>query len=255
MPQLQELCELGQQQLMAMDYLAAEATLEGAEALSMQSGDWTTLARLYMPLQEARRQRRQRCGEGAVCLSLLADGPDDPLIDPERLIEQYAQGQLLIAGWGSIEPALRFRNLARERRKYVETYLAAVYPTGECTPRAVVIVPLDDVKLPDIRPASGAASGAVPIDVLMRSLPAHAVVMSENELPAAAARGTADTYARTMALWERLHAPFLATADATVPFACKIAAYRKTIDVDYGCELAHQRLSATAREWARSVRH
>ena len=37
--------------------------------------DWDTLARLYMPLQEARRQRRQRCGEGTVALDLAGPIP------------------------------------------------------------------------------------------------------------------------------------------------------------------------------------
>ena len=61
-PTLQQLCELGQQQLMATDYLRAEATLVQAEQLAIQTGDFDTLSRLYMPLQEARRQKRQRCG-------------------------------------------------------------------------------------------------------------------------------------------------------------------------------------------------
>jgi hypothetical protein len=61
---------------MEMDYLAAEATLVSAEAIAWERRDFDTLARLYMPLQESRRQRRQNCGEGIVRLDLLADGPD-----------------------------------------------------------------------------------------------------------------------------------------------------------------------------------
>src|SRR5438552_3365286 len=72
---LQSLCELGQHELERMEYLAAEATLVKAEALALAQGDFDTLGRLYMPLQEARRQRRQRCGEGVVCLDLIAPGP------------------------------------------------------------------------------------------------------------------------------------------------------------------------------------
>src|SRR5437867_2547154 len=98
---LQALCERGQIELERTDYLAAEATLVEADRLASELEDFDTLARLYMPLQEARRQRRQRCGEGAVVLDLIATSPDsDP--DPQQLIEQYPHGQLLVAGWGSV---------------------------------------------------------------------------------------------------------------------------------------------------------
>src|SRR4051812_6215895 len=110
---LQARCELGQQQLMRTEYLEAEATLAAAEREAWETQSWETLARLYMPLQEARRQRRQRCGEGVVCLDLIAAGPDDA-IDGKRIVENYPHGQLLVAGWGTIEPALTLRRLQRE---------------------------------------------------------------------------------------------------------------------------------------------
>jgi hypothetical protein len=50
-----------------------------------------------------------------------------------------------------------------------------------------------------------------------------------------------------MSMWERLHAPFLAQADMTHDPEQKIEAYRRTIAVDYACELAHQRLADVAR--------
>src|SRR5437868_14367495 len=103
---LQALCELGNEQLMRMDYIAAEPSLVRAEELALTSEDFETLARLYMQLQEARRQRRQRCGEGIVRLDLIARGPDDHSIDARESVEKYPQGQLLVAGWGSIQPAL-----------------------------------------------------------------------------------------------------------------------------------------------------
>jgi hypothetical protein len=224
-PELQSLCEQGQQQLMLMDYLAAEATLVDAEQAALELSDFDTLARLYMPLQEARRQRRQRCGEGTVHLHLVANGPDDPSIDPHRLIEQYPQGQLLIAGWGTIEPAVRFRQLALERRFYAETYLAAIDPAS----RRISIVPL----------AEAASAG---------------ITLAENELPTEPHAGDFETYAKTMSIWERLHTPFLAAADAEPDPIKKMDAYRRAIAVDYACELAHQKLSAVARDYARMMR-
>ena len=223
-----------------MEYLACERTLERAERIAFQGNDFDTLARLYMPLQEARRQRRLVCGEGVVRLDLLAQSANDPL-DPEPIIGRYPHGQLLIAGWCSVEPAVRFRQLQREKQLYVETYLAAVYPIGAS--RAVVIVPTADVALPT------GSNGS--IDELVRRLPAHAIVMGESALPGGERRGTTETFAHTMSIWEQLHAPFLASADAHVDPLQKIAAYRRTIEVDYACELAHQKLSAAARDLAR----
>src|SRR4051812_5862079 len=101
---LQELCATGQELLIATDYLRAEATLENAERLAWAAADWDALSRLYMPLQEPRRQRRQRCGEGTIRLDLVARRPSDAL-NAEQIISDHPHGQLLITGWGSIAPA------------------------------------------------------------------------------------------------------------------------------------------------------
>jgi hypothetical protein len=244
---LQELCETGQEKLMAMDYLGAEAALAGAERHAWAARDWDTLARLYMPLQEARRQRRQRCGEGLVVLDLLAEGPDDR-VDGRRIIENFPHGQLLVAGWGSIKPARQMRALQPEHGLFVETFLGAVYPVGNQSPRrAVVIVPLDDADLPE----PGRADS---LDALMASLPVNSLVRWADELPRGSRRGTTETYAEVMGMWERLHAPFLTAADAEVDPVSKMEGYRRTIRVDYACELAHQKLSNVARELGRRAR-
>ena len=57
-----------------------------------------------------------------------------------------------------------------------------------------------------------------------------------------------------MAMWERLHVPFLAAADMQADPVQKIEGYRKTIRVDYASELAHQKLSDVAHELARQQR-
>src|SRR5687767_4082353 len=202
MSDLQARCELGQQQLMRTEYLEAEATLASAEAEAWANKDFDTLSRLYMPLQEARRQRRQRCGEGVVALNLIATGPDDH-VEGQRVVENYSHGQLLVAGWRSIEPALAVRRLQDQHKLYVETFLAAVMPAG--SGRIVVIVPTEDVNLPSEEFQS--------VDELMRRLPAHCIVLVENELPQGDRKGDTKTYAEVMAMWERLHGPFLAAAD------------------------------------------
>ena len=219
-----------------MEYLPAETSLAAAEELAWTSRDFDALARLYMPLQESRRQRRQRCGEGTIRLDFLANGPHDKL-DGRRTVEVIGHGQILIAGWGSIQPGVEARRAQRELGLYVDVFLAAVYPAG--AGRVVAIVPGEGVALPTAEPMS--------VEELIRRLPAHSIVMSDAELPKGPG-GTAETYAWVMATWERLNAPFLAAAEATGDPIRRIEAYRQTIAVDYACELAHQRISDTARK-------
>lgn len=218
-------------------YWDAERALAQAEAIAWEARDWDTLARLYMPLQEARRQRRQRCGEGIVALNLLAQGASDHL-DSEKIVASFPQGQLLVGGWGSIEPAIGIRKIVEQNSLSLETFLGAVYPVN--AGKLIVIVPTEEVCLPS-------AEANLSIDQLIPKFPAHSIVLAESELPQAPERGTTQTYAQTMALWERLAAPFLAAADQCVDPIAKVEGYRRTIKVDYACELAHQKLSDLAK--------
>jgi hypothetical protein len=226
--QVQNLCDIGQNHLSRMQYLEAEHALSRAETAALSLQDWDALSRLYMPLQEARRQRRQRSGEGAIHLDYLAKNANDSLNGP-AIVEEVHQGQTLIAGWASILPGV----IARDQwNLYVDVFVGAVYPMGA---EAIVAIIPDTcgVLLPPAQPMS--------IDALVKRLPPHTLLMTEADLRAV------KTYADTMALWEKLHSPFLAAADATIDPIRKIAAYRQTIRVDYACELAHQRISDTAR--------
>jgi hypothetical protein len=236
--QLQELCEHGQRELMATNYLAAEKILAQAEQIAFDQSEFETLSRLYMPLQEARRQRRQRCGEGTVHLGLIAKSPEDKL-SAEQIIEHYPFGQLLIAGWGTIEPALRFRRLQVERNLYVDTFLASVYPTMDGP--IIAIIP---------EPSALSSPNPKPFEQLRQSLPPHTLLFKPDQLPSSPQKGTYETYSYVMQVWESLHTPFVAMADATKDPIEKIQAYRRTIRIDYACELAHQKLAAVAARLA-----
>ena len=247
---LQALCDDGQQRLMRMDYLGAEAALERAEAIALEVEDFDTLGRLYFPLQEARRQRRQVCGEGVVRLDLWAGGPDGQP-EPAQIVSQYPHGQLLVAGWADVTPAVRVRELARARGLYVETFLGAVYPIVPDGSRCVIaVLPLADVSLP---PADVALGGD--LEGLIRRLPPFSLVLADDEFVHGERRGTADTFAVTMKMWEELHLPFLNAARATADPRWRIEAYRQAIRVDYACEKAHQWLAETALSIARDRAH
>jgi hypothetical protein len=237
---LDALCDRGQRELMEMEYLSAEETLVAAERISLASSDFDSLARLMLPLQETRRQRRQRCGEGIVRLDILSRGPTD-LLNASRIAADYPHGQLLIAGWGTIAPAVELRRLQNERRLYVETFLAAAYPADRSI--AILIVPTETSAVPEIAPRS--------LSDLVADAPPRSIVLDITDLPTGPRPATTDTYAYVMRLWERLHAPFLAAADAESNPRKKIDACRRAIDVDYACELAHQKLATAARELGR----
>jgi hypothetical protein len=85
-------------------------------------------------------------------------------------------------------------------------------------------------------------------------LPRHCLVFSHEELPVGSAVGSDRTYARVMAMWERLHAPFLAAADLEVDPVRRMDAYRKVLRVDSACELAHQKLADVAHAMKRTGR-
>ncbi len=221
---------------MATDYLQAEALLVDAERRAWDAGDWDTLSRLYMPLQETRRQRRQRCGEGVVQLDLIGTAES-----AEAIVARVPRGQLLVAGRGSIELSLEVRRLAREKKLYLETFLSAAYEIQGR--RVAAIVPRDSDRVPTKSPAT--------MDAFRSELPAEAIVIELSQLPTGPHRGSDETYARRMSIWEQLHKPLLAAADAVRDPIERMAAYRNVIEADYACELAHQNLSRLAKSIGR----
>lgn len=234
---IQALCQQGQQLLEANDYLPAEQVLIQAEQIARDLADWNTLSRLYMPLQEARRQRRLLCAEGVCQMDVIAPGPDEP-VDVKALLSAHPQGQFLIAGYGSLAPAAEFRRLAAQAGCYADALLAAVYPIIGGA-QAIVIAPHANTGLPP--------AGTYTIDALMRLLPPHVILLNREDLPPAGDKSPA-TLAWVQSLWQRLHLPYLAMADNTQTPIHRIDAYRQVLTIDYACELAHQRLSDTARQ-------
>jgi len=237
---LQELCAAGQAALVRTRYLEAERLFVDAERLALDAGDFDTLGRLYFPLQEARRQRRQLCGEGSVVLDLWRQP------DPAEIVNRHPQGQLLVAGEADLAPALEVRRLADERGLFLETYLAASYPLTSDGRIIVAIVPTADVALPPVETALAAGPAG-----LLRRLPPFSLVLADDELPRGERAGTPETFAQTMRLWEELHLPFLTAAKETPDPRRRIDAYRRCIAVDYACEKAHQWLADTALQLAR----
>ena len=98
---LQDRCALGQAQLVEMRYLDAEKTLAAAEQLAWDAKDFDALSRLYMPLQEARRQIRQTCMDGVIRLNHLSYSPAQQ-IDPAKILSDDPTGCFLLGGFASL---------------------------------------------------------------------------------------------------------------------------------------------------------
>ena len=107
----------------------------------------------------------------------------------------------------------------------------------------MALVPDGRETLPDARPRSAGA--------LRELLPKGSLVIPASELPEGSSRGNVQSFGRIEAIWEQLHRPFLAAADAIDDLLQRIEAYRHVIEIDYACELAHQNLAVAARELAR----
>jgi hypothetical protein len=246
---LQHLCSQGSAELARTEYLAAERTLERAEEHAWRLGDFETLARLLFPLQETRRQIRQRCGEGVVRWDLVARGPGDTQ-DPAELVRRYPHGQLLVAGWRSFAVAGELRRRYREADLYGETFLAAAFPTtagaggvaaGGGGAGIVVVVAAREYN-------SSHLPQVVTAEELGNAFPGPTVILDLATLPPGEHSGTPATYARVMELWERLHRPLVQAASALPDSVGKLRAFRDiTLQVDRACELAHQLASETAR--------
>jgi hypothetical protein len=231
-PSLQDLCARGQAALARTDYFAAERALVEAESAALNLRDFDTLARLYMPLQESRRQRRQRAGEGIVRLDLVNSG-----LTAEQIVERHPHGQLLIASAGSIDLASRTRVLAYERGLFLDVLMGATYTIHDAT--TLVIVPDARVDVP---------ASASSLDQLLRQAPPHSIVLNQRDLPAGEQRGSDQTYAITMSIYERLHQPALAQAMSCADPFGRILQLREVIEIDYACEIAHQAISSAARQ-------
>lgn len=236
---LQGLCELGSEALIATDYVAAERVLEQAEGLALRENDFDTLARLYFPLQEARRQRRQRAGEGRISLSLPAMGVGEGL-QARELADRLPHGLFLVAGLGSTEPGEALRQLHKDRGNYAEVMLGVALEMGTGGVATFAVA----------RPVRNVSARGGSPEELLRALPPHSVFVSASQAGGAVA-AFPETYAGAMGLFEALHRPYLAMADAMPVGLARLQAYRQVQGIDPASELAHQNAAFLCRQLAR----
>ena len=116
---IDEVMDRASHALVAMDYLACEALCEQALALAHAKRDWTYFARVVLPLQECRRQRRLIAAEGGIRL-----GTGDLAGDPKAWLERVTPGCIVVTHPHTVDDALTLLRAARDRRLHVEVLFA-----------------------------------------------------------------------------------------------------------------------------------
>jgi len=105
--------------LAQMDYLACEERCLEALALASNQKNWSYYARILLPLQEARRQRRLIAAEGVIRL-----GSEKLLGDPILWLRQANPGCLVLTGPHDQRIGRKLVQAIRRQRLYVEVLLA-----------------------------------------------------------------------------------------------------------------------------------
>ena len=106
------------QALARMDYLACEGLCLEALAVARQAGDWPYYARILLPLQEARRQRRLIAADGPIRLGTSRQRSADHWLSSLRT------GCLLLTRPHTAEDARRLADEASAERRHIELLLA-----------------------------------------------------------------------------------------------------------------------------------
>jgi hypothetical protein len=104
--------------LVKMEYLEAERLCEEGLARAKGAGDWGYVARVLLPLQECRRQRRMIAVEGAVLLG--SEGVTDT---PAQLVARHAAAAVVLTGKHDGAYARAVQDEARKAGRYWEVLL------------------------------------------------------------------------------------------------------------------------------------
>jgi len=117
--ELDSIMERASEALADMRYLACADHCLRALALARHHGDWAYYARILLPLQETRRQRRMIAAEGVTRLGTA--GLQEP---PESWLRRMGAGCIVVTGPHEAREAVALRRVARERGQYIEVLFA-----------------------------------------------------------------------------------------------------------------------------------
>lgn len=117
--ELDSIMERASEALAAMQYLTCEGYCQRALALARQHDDWTYYARILLPLQEARRQRRMIAAEGVTRLGTAGlQGP------PESWLKRMGAGCIVVTHPHTAQEAAAMRLTAHQQDLCIEVLFA-----------------------------------------------------------------------------------------------------------------------------------
>ena len=224
--------------LSAMDYLECEARCLEALSLARGQENWPYYARILMPLQESRRQRRMIAAEGIVRL-----GSTDLGTEPATWLRHFpppAGGCMVVTRPHLPETAASFVRLARGQRRFIEVlYADNAASEPDWTLRSY--------SGPDVRSAVGAPTA----DLVDRWI-------SRSEKQSIAPPGTGAHVPRVdqtvsatdwfLDACEGLGDTALARIDSKLKGAQRVEALEHCLQVVLDHEILHQRLGNAARD-------
>lgn len=215
--------------LVRMDYLTCERLCLDALASARRGGHWSYYAKILLPLQEARRQRRLIAAEGVIRL-----GTSDLTSPPLTWLDAVHEGCLVVTRPHTIEDARMLHEHARANRMHVAV-LFADSDADEATWR-LRSYRVDDVETPFQSPPRAWRG---------RWLPAREVPSAEEARASIKAPATpADWF---LDACEALGDAALATLGSD-----DFAKLEAMLDVAPDHEILHQRLAAAAMGRARA---
>ena len=113
--QLNTIMEQASQALAKMDYLECESQCLKALALAREAGQFGYYARILLPLQEARRQRRITATAGDIQI-----GSGDAGFDPYNWLDEQQAGCLVLSHPHTAVDARSIQEHARLAKKFIE---------------------------------------------------------------------------------------------------------------------------------------
>jgi hypothetical protein len=124
---IDNLMQQASRKLASMEYLDAERLCLAALAEAKAAGDFDRYARIVMPLQESRRQRRQIAADAGV---FVLAGERLSAVD---VLRRHPRGCLLMIDPPyTIEDVRAIRRLASEQKRHVEAILAGAESLRSC---------------------------------------------------------------------------------------------------------------------------
>lgn len=130
--------DAGERHLVAGRYVSARRDLEAAEAVAWRRHDARSLARIYLPLLEARRQIRYIAAEG----TLVIGSPDATAAEEQNLLRHFLRKES-----GTILLASHATGAAADACRYAGSVQCASRRSGRCLEALILLARNNEVRL------------------------------------------------------------------------------------------------------------